>query len=492
MTTTLDRDDRPGRNRTGAGAPGVGGAPGAGTRAVRPHGDVADRTTGTGTRTDGPDTTGGGSGTRKRLDHIDAMRPIKQAGVVSTHSLLAFTPAAAGIAVGASIMLLHVTREAFLFVSACMLAYSYRGLGRGGLRVFYWRRFVSVGIPYLCWTVVYFLVTLHASAGWAASLGHLGYLVASGYYQLYYLLVIMQFYVVFPLLALALARWRNHHLAVLVVSGLLQIALVSAMHWGILPGQFQGFWATREITSYQFYLVAGMIAAYHLDDLHRWLRSHVALVIGWTVAAAALAEGWYYLAAVHHVSWMGSSADAFQPIVIPFNVGAIACIYLLGTALVDRRRSRRVRAMTRSGSDNSYGVYLAQMVFILALGGLGLSRLDGLVPWPVVCLGAVIVVFLACVLLTSILARTPLAKPLTGRSQVAWSTWLPGRVDPDDASTGGGPGPLSVDTSEPVVEGRPGQPSTPTPGGPSPLREAETELAPVGGAGPPVSGPRPP
>ena len=30
--------------------------------------------------------------------------------------------------------------------------------------------------------------------------------------------------------------------------------------------------------------------------------------------------------------------------------------------------------MTRSGSDNSYGVYLAQMVFILGLGWLGWSR----------------------------------------------------------------------------------------------------------------------
>ena len=32
------------------------------------------------------------SGTRKRLEHIDAMRPVKQAGVVSTHTLLFFAP----------------------------------------------------------------------------------------------------------------------------------------------------------------------------------------------------------------------------------------------------------------------------------------------------------------------------------------------------------------------------------------------------------------
>ena len=32
---------------------------------------------------------------RRRLDQIDAMRPIKQAGVVSTHCIIYFAPAAA-------------------------------------------------------------------------------------------------------------------------------------------------------------------------------------------------------------------------------------------------------------------------------------------------------------------------------------------------------------------------------------------------------------
>src|ERR1700728_3627613 len=82
-------------------------------------------------------TTSGGTGTRQRLEHIDAMRPVKQAGVVSTHTLLAFAGAGTGVTVGACLQLLHVTREAFLFVSACMLAYSCRGLIVDNWRTFY-------------------------------------------------------------------------------------------------------------------------------------------------------------------------------------------------------------------------------------------------------------------------------------------------------------------------------------------------------------------
>jgi peptidoglycan/LPS O-acetylase OafA/YrhL len=360
-------------------------------------------------------------GTRKRLDHIDAMRPVKQAGVVSTHTLLFFAPLAAGLAVGASLQLLHVTREAFLFVSACMLAYSVRDLPGIDHRTFWRRRFALVAVPYLCWTVIYFLVGLPSEHGTArADSLHLLYLFGTGYYQLYYLLVLLEFYLLFPLLLILLRKTVGHHGLVLLASGLVQIVLVSTMHWGLVPGWMQGYWATREVTSYQFYLVAGMVVAMHLDEFHDWLCSHVLLIVACTLAAAVAAEVWYYLAADHVASWLGSSSDPFQPIVIPFNIGAIACIYLIGVALVHRRRSKRTRAMVQSGSDNSYGIYLAQVLFITIMSWLGWRHLNASLPWPLVAVLTVAIVFVLCIALTELLARTPLAKPLTGRTRVAW------------------------------------------------------------------------
>lgn len=367
------------------------------------------------------------SGTRKRLDHIDAMRPVKQAGVVGTHTLLAFAPVAATVAAGASLMLLHVTREAFLFVSACMLTYSYRQSKRID-RTYWQRRFMSVGVPYLCWTVIYFLFLLPTTyQNPATSLGHLGYLFATGYYQLYYLVVVAEFYLLFPLLLLLVRRTTGHHGALLAVSGAIQVLVVGMMHWNVLPPNMRGFWASREITSYQFYLIAGMVIAFHLDQVHAWLCRHVRLIIVFTLASAAVAEAWYYLSADNVVGWLGSSSDPFQPIVIPFNVGAIACIYLVGVALVGRRRSHRLRSMVQSGSDNAYGIYLAQMIFITLLGWLGWRRLDGVLPWPLVAVITVAVVFVACIGLTAVLARTPWSKVLTGRSRASWGTLWPSR-----------------------------------------------------------------
>ncbi len=395
-------------------------------------------------------------GTRKRLDHIDAMRPVKQAGVVSTHTLLIFAPVAAGLAVGASLELLHVTREAFLFVSACMLAYSVRDLPGIDHRTFWRRRFALVAVPYLCWTVIYFFVGLPSEAGTpSADVVHLLYLFGTGYYQLYYLLVLLEFYLLFPLLLVLLRRTAGHHGRVLLVSGLVQVMLVSSMHWGLAPAWMRGYWATREVTSYQFYLVAGMVVAMHLDECHEWLCAHVRLIVASTLAAAAVAEVWYFLAAYHAASWLGSGADPFQPIVIPFNIGAIACIYLIGVALVHRRRSRRTRTIVQSGSDNSYGIYLAQLLFITVLGWLGWRHVNGYLPWPLVSVITVTLVFVACIGLTEVLARTPFSKVLTGRSQVPWRSARTADILPDPVQRS-----AASDIDQEVAAASPTEPAT--------------------------------
>lgn len=199
---------------------------------------------------------------------------------------------------------------------------------------------------------------------------------------------------------------------------------------------------------YQFYLVAGMVAALHLDALQGWLQRNGWKIFWATTVAAIVAEGWFVAARIHALGWLGSATDPFQPIVIPFNVGAIACVYLFGMWLVAPERARRIRAVIGSGSDNAYGIYLAQMVFILALSWLGWRALDRVVPWPLVSAATVTIVVLGCVLLTSVLARTPLAVALTGRPRQRWGTWLPAEWRRPGAATaelGVGASPLGRD-----------------------------------------------
>jgi peptidoglycan/LPS O-acetylase OafA/YrhL len=128
---------------------------------------------------------------------------------------------------GAALLLLHVSRDGFFFLSACMLTYAYAEMRLTGLRRFYWRRFVSVGIPYLCWNIIYFCYGLPRAhyVSVASAISHFGRLLDTGYYQLYFLLVIMQFYLVFPLVLMLLRRTRGHHGLVLAVAAAAQLTI---------------------------------------------------------------------------------------------------------------------------------------------------------------------------------------------------------------------------------------------------------------------------
>jgi peptidoglycan/LPS O-acetylase OafA/YrhL len=358
----------------------------------------------------------------RRLDQVDATRPIKQAGVISTHVLLFFAPSTAAFTSGVLLTLLHVSRDAFFFISACMLAYAYADLNRTGLRRFYWRRFVAVGIPYLCWTAVYYLYTFH-SAGYASTsnaLWGIPHMLYTGYYHLYFLLVIMQFYLVFPLLVVLLRRTRGHHGLIAAAVVIYQFVWATLMHWDHLPVWLSGAWGQRLLSTYVIYLVGGAIIAFHLNEAHEWVTRHWKTVVALTVLAAIGAEIPYVMTAHSWALDLGYSSDAFQPGVIPFNVGAIACLYLIGVWLTRPERSRRVRAVVRSGADNAYGVYLAQMIFINGLVWLGWEKMVNVMPWQLLLVMTVVIVYTGSFALTCLLARTPLSVALTGRQRAPW------------------------------------------------------------------------
>jgi hypothetical protein len=98
--------------------------------------------------------------------------------------------------------------------------------------------------------------------------------------------------------------------------------------------------------------------------------------------------------------------------------------------LVQPERSWRIRAAARVGSDNSYGIYLAQMIFITSLASLGWNSFAVRTPFWVWLPLAVAIAYFGSIALTALLARTPLAVPLTGRKQVPWHTLLPRLAPP--------------------------------------------------------------
>ena len=374
--------------------------------------------------------------TRPRLAHVDAMRPLKQAIVITTHSLIFFAPAA-GVAVGATELVTHVGRFAFMFISAAMLVYAYPDLTLGGLGAFWRRRLLAVALPYALWTSVYFLLESIPNAGvpgafrptggitgsWAVTLHNFVYTLATGYYQLYFLILLLEFYLVYPAFVWLLRRTARHHWLLAGASLVVQLALDALIHWGVHPGWMAGFWGMRLLWNYEAYLVVGGIMALHYDQVHTWLCRHWRLALGATVGSVAMAESWFVLGdlgIINALAGQHDSSGAYQPILLPTFLALIATIYLAGVALAHPRVPALVRALALSGADNSYGIYLSQVLFITALAGLGWGRLAGSLPWPLVVVGAVLVVFFGAAGLTALLARLPGARATAGCARRPW------------------------------------------------------------------------
>jgi len=214
------------------------------------------------------------------------------------------------------------------------------------------------------------------------ALAHFGHLLEVGYNQLYFLIVIMEFYLLFPLVLWLLRRTKGHHGLVLAAAVAAQFAMAIGMHWKLLPDVVVAY-GQENAACYVLYLLGGAIVAFHLSDVHDWVVRNAPLVIYLTVASAIFAEAVYYLSREGFTHILGYGSDPFQPSVIPFNVCVIALGYLAGMYLVRPWRSRRTKAAVRIGSDNAYGIYLAQMIFITSLGALGWTTFVGRAPFYV-------------------------------------------------------------------------------------------------------------
>jgi peptidoglycan/LPS O-acetylase OafA/YrhL len=399
------------------------------------------------------------AGTRKRLDHIDAMRPVKQAAVISTHALIFFAPIATSTTVVGLIMLTRFSRDAFLFVSACMLTYSYKDSQRIALVHYSKRRFLSVGVPYLTWTVIYFFYTsltdvkgipfysFHSADIFStAGLHYFLHILVYGYYHLYYLIVIMEFYILFPLLMKFVRRFPQWHIQIMVFAFLWQIAFGVLVSPHLFAFQIQGVIQTRLITSYAVYLIGGMIVALHLDPIHDWICAKARWIVVFTIASALVAEVLSFETRHGPIpAYVKTGTNIFSPAILPFNVGAILCVYLLGVYLVAPQRQRRTRAMVQSGSDNSYGVYLSQMLWIPLLVRVR-NSLGFQIPWPVAAPFALILVYFMGYGFTALMARTPVARAVTGRGQVSWSSLRPKHYESSRENPEASVSPLDVAT----------------------------------------------
>ncbi|MCL6441954.1 MAG: acyltransferase [Alicyclobacillus sp.] len=319
---------------------------------------------------------------------VDLMRACIILGVVCEHlsyffSLYTVPLSTARVGFDLPVVTFHFTREAFMFITGLVLFITYYRREFHTLP-FWLKRFKLIVIPYIVWNIIYLLFGGLWQPGFNWQVGYLWHalwldLLTGNQFFLYYLVISMQLYIVFPLL-LRLIKWTEKvHSWVFGISFAVQIGLM-ALNKFWLPTLSVAHWPTwlmvlvqfrdRFILTYQFWFIAGAIVAVHYPRIRDAVLARARLIgILLPFAVAAVLAHFVLDYRVLHES-ESQSVLVLQPIMIPYSLLIATVFWVVGlrwAAIRTLPHRRRLSACIQFFSKASFGIFLVHPIALVCI-----------------------------------------------------------------------------------------------------------------------------
>ena len=266
---------------------------------------------------------------RGYLEMFSLYRVIACLAVLGQHSFIWANMSGNFVGTG-FITMLHLSRNSFFFLTGLVVCYAQITHPRslGGL----WkRRYSEIVVPYLAWTGIYLVFSLiTVNASWNEAGAFLRHTVPLGFSQMYFIVVLFQFYLLFPLL-LKLMRATRHHGMIMAASLAFAMVVGYAEHYpsrllpvsNVLHSVNSVLPMSRDFLSYQEFCIAGMLVALHLDQVLDFVGRRWRQILMVTAVVGTLTVLWY-MASV----WSGNSveraSDIYEPASVLWCFAAIA------------------------------------------------------------------------------------------------------------------------------------------------------------------------
>ncbi len=257
---------------------------------------------------------------------------------------------------------------AFVLITGLVLTHTYGRVANFDLATFLRKRLQGIFVPYLAWTLFYLLWRARVE-GFAALPGRLlpSLIQGTGMYQLYFIVLIFQFYLLFPLLRpLLRSRWLGWAVAAAV---LFQFALMWDTFYGLFhfssPAALAVLrWRDRLFPWWLGYFMLGTWLAVHIDALLAWTRRYAAglLLAAGGILAVMMVE---YMRLMQQPGMsVGFAATGFRPTAYLYALVATVGLLGLGGWLLGRK-DRPAACLLEMGR-HSFGIFLVHP-FVLDL-----------------------------------------------------------------------------------------------------------------------------
>lgn len=370
---------------------------------------------------------------RPYLHQVDLVRTTTFALVIFMHVLTSTTAEFSSMGTNATALLLHSTRNIFFALTGFVLMYQYLDRPDFSTTSFWRRRMKLVIVPYLVWSVLYWVITGMWMYGRLdevpTSLDELGRNIMWGTaaYHLYFLLVMLQAYLLFPLLRKLIMRTRGHHGIVLAVSAAIQVTVLSLIsYWQPPAGLATELWNHLYATfiPYQLLIVIGAVAAAHRERVSELLRGRGDLVAWAFLGAGMFAIGTYVHRVVVGGAPIWTAGSPFELTLLPFIVAAVVAIYALGLHWSTNLRQHQPHfsKVVSYASNRSFPVFLVHvMVLTFLLRPLtddGEKWFVATLPQPFATITVYLLTLTISLMIVEVLRRLPGALYLTGRPRL--------------------------------------------------------------------------
>ncbi|EFM09576.1 acyltransferase 3 [Paenibacillus curdlanolyticus YK9] len=260
---------------------------------------------------------------------------------------------------------------AFVFLTGFVLFYNYsdKKIGFGELGTFFKKRLMYILVPYAFISLLYLgikqLYVIRAG-GTIEPLNVLSkyfdYLITgNAYTHLYYVIITVQLYVVFPLLLFLVNRLRNRGIWLVAVGIALQVGFYYAnRYWLHVPSK------GSVALSYAGPFMLGMYAAVRYEVLVQWMTRKMPIIrilmwLAWASSAVFLVYVWHELRTGGHKfssQYYEFGYEAFTLLTIP--------ILLQVCSWIRSMKSRVIETSMTDLGGLSFGIYLIHPVFLLA------------------------------------------------------------------------------------------------------------------------------
>lgn len=363
---------------------------------------------------------------KEKIEELDLLRALAAISVIVIHvtaSPLVFGERGSGYhyAVTLANQFARFSIPAFIFVTGLVLFHNYTDFRTTNWLKYFRKRVVFVLIPYVFWSAGYFFLKqffAQKNPGLQEAAVQFGTALLRGdsYYHLYFVVLVFQFYLLFPLLLPLFQGARRYMgwLTLLLLGlylGYIYLSFYNIKPWDSPLIQFIFRYQGRLFITWSGFFVLGAYCAFRLAGLRDFLTRFLwPLTMGAGILLVAMVWEFYSRTANPGVD-VAYAATSLRPLGVVFT--AVTIFAVLALARRFAAGNRGLAKIAAFLSNQSYGIYLAHPL-VLTFLELVESRWALGYPWWVVSLN-LLVCLAVSTLITVVLSSFPLTRPLVGR-----------------------------------------------------------------------------